>query len=292
MIGRDVPLLAVATPLIGHFQIRNRGTRRRLDRPCRSGRRVPRRRARSRRRDRGRRSRGRANRSAPPTFFDGIWDDGARRGRGARRGALPGLGRDLGVRRGGGRPPPRRLRHRRLRMRCPGRRRTRFGRAAIALFGVASTPVRAEAAERALVGADAVDGRCGDDRPPGRRRAATRPTTSTHRAPCGGASAAAVVRRALAAGHRGGAPWLTSGCRSPSTASSRTSPSSRGRRLADSLREDLRADRYPPRVRARCVRGVHRPPRRRRRALVPRVRRAGGGRRGHDGRRARRRRAS
>ena len=86
----------------------------------------------------------------------------------------------------------------------------RIGRAAIALFGVASTPVRAEVAERALVGADsaAVDAaRIG-------RLAAegSHPPDDLH---ASGALrrriAAAVVRRALGTGDRGGAPWLTSG---------------------------------------------------------------------------------
>ncbi len=40
-VAAAVPLLSKATPFIGHFQIRNRGTLGRIDRACRSGRRVP-----------------------------------------------------------------------------------------------------------------------------------------------------------------------------------------------------------------------------------------------------------
>jgi carbon-monoxide dehydrogenase medium subunit len=40
VVRRDVPLLAAAMPLIGHFQIRNRDCWR-VDRPCRSGGGVP-----------------------------------------------------------------------------------------------------------------------------------------------------------------------------------------------------------------------------------------------------------
>ena len=152
VIGRDVPLLAAATPLIGHFQIRNRGTVGGSIAHADPAAEYP----------------------AVALALDAEMDvvgpggartvpaadvlrrhlgDGAGDGRDARRGALPGLGRGLRVRRGGGGPPARRLRHRR----CACGVRVgdgRIGRAAIALFGVGSTPVRAEAAERALVGAD------------------------------------------------------------------------------------------------------------------------------------------
>ena len=76
--------------------------------------------------------------------------------------------------------------------------------------------------------------------------------------------------------------WLTSRCRSRSTASSAAIAVEPRKLLADVLREDCRPHRHAPRVRARRVRGVHRPPRRRRRALVPAVRGAGRRRRDHD----------
>ena len=114
--GEAVPLLAQAIPLIGHFQIRNRGTVGWLDRPRRPRVGAPGRRARPRRRARGRgpeRHPPRPGRRVLPRHLDHH-----RRGRrDPQRGALPGVAGPGRLRGRGGRAPQRRLRPRRRRRR-------------------------------------------------------------------------------------------------------------------------------------------------------------------------------
>ena len=122
-VAASVPLLARATPFIGHFQIRNRGTlggsiahadpaaeypavalaldaTMEVVSPA-----------------------GPARRSPPRDFFDGLWSTTHRARRAARRRVVPGLERTQRLRRRGVRPAPRRLRHRRRRRRRRARRR-------------------------------------------------------------------------------------------------------------------------------------------------------------------------
>ena len=105
LIARDVPLLAAATPLIGHFQIRNRGTVGGSIAHADPAAEYP---AVALALDAeidivgpGRTQRGRRR------LLRRHVGDGAGAGRAARRRALPGLGRPVRLRRGGGGPPPR-----------------------------------------------------------------------------------------------------------------------------------------------------------------------------------------
>ena len=154
VIGRDVPLLAVATPLIGHFQIRNRGTLGGSIAHADPAAEYP---AVALALDAEIDVVGPGGARTVPaaTFFEGIWDTalaldevvvavrfpvwGGTSGFAVeevarRHGDFAIAGCACGVQIGDG----------------------EIRRAAIALFGVASTPVRAEAAERALVGADSI----------------------------------------------------------------------------------------------------------------------------------------
>ena len=155
LIADSVPLLAKAAPYIGHFQIRNRGTIGRFDRARRLGRRAARGGPRA-----GRRVRGEGPERDPPdtggrVLRDHVRDDA-------------GTGRD-----GGGRPLPDLGAGAGFAVSEVARRHGdfalagavagveiddgRISRAAIALIGMGSIPVRAEAAERELTGAR-VDG--------------------------------------------------------------------------------------------------------------------------------------
>ena len=152
VIGRDVPLLAAATPLIGHFQIRNRGTLGGSIAHADPAAEYP---AVALALDAEIDVVGPGGARTVPaaTFFEGTWETvlaldevvvavrfpvwGGSSGFAVeevarRHGDFAIAGCACGVQIGDG----------------------RIGRAAIALFGVASTPVRAEVAERALVGAD------------------------------------------------------------------------------------------------------------------------------------------
>ena len=157
------------------------GHPRRLDRPRRSCCRVPRGGAGARCRA-GRRGARRPRDGAAVDFFQGMW-----RPRWGRTSVLVAVRFPVWTGRRGSPsrrcPPARRLRHRRLRLRVEVED-GRIGRAGIALFGVAATPMPADVAETALVGADAATSmrpRSATSRPP----SWTRPTTTTPRAPCG-----------------------------------------------------------------------------------------------------------
>ena len=125
-VAATVPLLARATPFIGHFQIRNRGTARRLDRARRSRRRVPGRCARARRDD-GRRVGERSAHDRGPRLLRRASGRTSMQPRRAARGRdVPDLDRTLRLRDRRVRAPPRRLRDRgRGRRRRARRRRPR-----------------------------------------------------------------------------------------------------------------------------------------------------------------------
>ena len=282
-----VPLLGRATPLIGHFQIRNRGTiggslahadpaaeypavalalDAEFEAQSPRGPRAP-----SRRRE----------------FFTGMWSTALAEDELLTGVALPGLERALRVRRRGVRPAPRRLRHRR-RGRSPSSSTTTTAsrRCAIGLLGIGSTPERAPAAEAA-------------------RHRSPPSTTSTParsgRRRCRGLDA-------VPSDLHGSAAYRTAGRRGDGGPSLDAAPS---RRRVDGMTTEVDGHgerRRPPghrraaqdagRLPARATAASPAPTsaastacaaparcsRRRRRALVPRVRRAGRRRRGHHDR--------
>ena len=274
-VAASVPLLAKALPHIGHFQIRNRGTVggsiAHADPACElpavalaldatieaagpSGLRTSRRR-RLLRVDVDDRARRRRDPVAPSSSPSGAGQAGSRSRRWPAATATSPLS---------ARPSASQL---------DGDEVTR---AAIALFGVGPTPVRAADAEAAL------------SRPV--RRAAISPTVGRVAAsglhPTDDIHASGAYRKQVAAvigapsprrGHRGG-PVMSdrshaiSGALLPVNGSSdRTAGRSVEPRklLSDVLREDLPPHRHPHRLRARCMRCLHGHRRRRRRALLP-----------------------
>ena len=271
-----VPLLARATPFIGHVQIRNRGTRRRLARPRRPGRRVPGGGAGARRGDGGALGPGPAHDPGRRVLHRPVEHEprarrAARRrvrsrpgpgGAGARSRSSPaatatspspapssassstattGSGAAPSAssawgRRRCGRPTAEARRHRHRGW--PTSTPPSSGRAAVAGLDDVPADLHGSAAYRRRVGA--VDGRPGLDR--GRRRR-----------------------------HDVGDVEVRLTVNGRATAGDGRAPADPGRLPAGALR----AHRHPPRLRARRVRRVHGAARRRGRPVVPRARRAG-----------------
>ena len=123
-VAAAAPLVAKALPMIGHFQIRNRGTVGGSIAHADPASELPGGRARARRRARGRPHRVVA---ADPggRLLRGHLDHHTRAGRGAHRGPLPGVGGSVRLRRRRDRAPQRRLRARRCGVRGRGERRGR-----------------------------------------------------------------------------------------------------------------------------------------------------------------------
>ena len=224
------PARAAALPLIGHFQIRNRGTVGGSIAHADPAAELPGGGAGARRRARRRRAGGAADVPAAD-FFEGTWTTALAADEVLAAVALPGVVGPARLRRRGGGPPPRRLRHRRRGRRRAARRRR----------GHAGRPSPCSAWQRR---------RCGR-RPPSRRssggrrrrrlaevgRAAatgsTRPTTSTPPARYRRASSppSLVAPRAGRAADRGGRSCAeVAVVASPSTASAPSAASSRARR--------------------------------------------------------------
>ncbi len=151
-VAAKVPLLSRAIPLIGHFQIRNRGTiggslahadpaselpavAVALDATFEAA------------------STARTTRHTCCPVLRRHVHDCTRRGRTAHRYSVPRLVGPLRIRRGRGGPPSRRLRHRRsLHRRLTQLADDTINRCAIGLFGLGSTPIRAHAAEASVIG--------------------------------------------------------------------------------------------------------------------------------------------
>ena len=276
-VAAAVPLLARATPLIGHFQIRNRGTLGGSIAHADPAAEYP---AVALALDAELEvlsPRGRAI-VAAADFFTGVWTTALEADELLVGVVVPGVVGPVRLRRRGVRPPPRRLRHRRRRRRRRARRRRR--RAALR-----------HRADRAWLhaGAGAVGRGDGASAPAGRRRRRRRARagrgrrrdrrarpTSTARPPTGGASAPRWSARAWTRAVEEARRWLRSRSRSASTAS-RGAPSVEPRlTLADFLRERCRLTG----THLGCEHGVCGActvlARRRGRAVVPGVRRAGG----------------
>ena len=155
-VARLVPLLARAVPLIGHFQIRNRGTIGGSLAHADPASELP---AVALALDaefeavsvRGRRT------IPAAEFFTGTWSTALDDDEILATHRVPDLDRPVRLRRRGGRAAPRRLRHRRRRRRVEVDGDGLVERCAIGLFGMGSTPVRATAAEQSVVGAAASD---------------------------------------------------------------------------------------------------------------------------------------
>ena len=153
LIGRDVALLAAATPLIGHFQIRNRGTLGGSIAHADPAAEYP---AVALALDAEMEVVGPGGQRTVPAvdFFQGMWETEL-----APADVLVAVRFPVWTRPSGFAVEEVARRHGDFAIAgcaCGVEVEDgRIGRAAIALFGVAATPVRAEVAEKALVGADA-----------------------------------------------------------------------------------------------------------------------------------------